>query len=130
MNKLLLCLDFDGVVHSYSSPWQRADVIPDPPVDGAMRFIWEATNHFRVAVFSSRTNQPGGLAAMQAWLTWHFNAYFSGNGAATEIEEKLAAIEWPTEKPPAFLTLDDRALTFTGTWPPIETLKKFKPWNK
>lgn len=37
---------------------------------------------------------------------------------------------WPTEKPSAMVTIDDRALTFDGTWPKIEALKAFKPWNK
>ena len=41
MSKPILCLDFDGVIHSYSSGWKGAAVIPDPPVDGAMRFIWD-----------------------------------------------------------------------------------------
>ena len=40
------------------------------------------------------------------------------------------ALQWPTEKPAAFITIDDRALTFTGVWPAIETLLSFKPWNK
>ena len=40
--KLILCLDFDGVIHSYSSGWKGADVIPDPPVPGALRFIADA----------------------------------------------------------------------------------------
>ena len=31
MPKPILCLDFDGVVHSYTSGWKGADVIPDPP---------------------------------------------------------------------------------------------------
>jgi len=115
MGKPILCLDFDGVIHSYTSGWKGADVIPDPPVEGAAAFIDRALNHFRVCIFSSRSNQPGGLKAMQDWvLKWMPNEF----------------VEWPTEKPAAFLTIDDRALTFDGTWPRIEDLKAFQPWNK
>jgi|SRR5579859_191457 len=128
MTKPILCLDFDGVIHSYTSRWQGADVIPDPPVDGAMRFIWDATDKFRVAIFSSRTMQKGGLAAMKEWLRHHFTEHWAAD--RTTCDDKLAEIEWPTEKPPALVTLDDRAVTFTGTWPPLESLLAFKPWNK
>src|SRR5271156_1345745 len=68
MAKPILCLDFDGVIHSYSSGWKGADVIPDPPVAGAMQFIRDALEHFRVAIFSSRSNQPGGLDAMKDYI--------------------------------------------------------------
>jgi hypothetical protein len=34
MRKPILCLDFDGVLHSYTSGWKGAAVIPDPPVPG------------------------------------------------------------------------------------------------
>ena len=126
--KPILCLDFDGVIHSYSSGWKGADIIPDPPVPGAMRFIWDATEHFRVAIFSSRSNQRGGLRAMRSWLTSHFTDHWMAD--RTQCDDKLAEIEWPQEKPAAFITIDDRALTFDGTWPAIEALKEFKPWNK
>jgi len=39
-------------------------------------------------------------------------------------------LHFPLEKPPALVSLDDRAITFMGEWPDIEVLKKFKPWNK
>jgi hypothetical protein len=132
MSKPILCLDFDGVIHSYFSGWKGADFIPDPPVDGAMRFIWFATGHFRVAIFSSRSNQPGGLSAMKAWLYYHFKTYAQNTQRTNETlaDDKLSEIEWPLEKPAAFVTIDDRALTFDGTWPKIEDLKAFKPWNK
>lgn len=126
--KPILCLDFDGVIHSYVSGWKGADVIPDPPVDGAMRFIWDATEHFRVAIFSSRSNQPGGLNAMRGWLDENFRFFWAAD--RTTCDDKLAEIEWPTDKPPALITIDDRALTFDGTWPSIDSLKSFQPWNK
>ena len=128
MAKPILCLDFDGVIHSYKSGWKGADVIPDPPVDGAMRFIWDALEHFRVAVYSSRSNQPRGIRAMRAYVTKHFRAYWAAD--RTTCDDKLAEIEWPKEKPAAMISIDDRALTFDGTWPDIRMLQAFQPWNK
>jgi hypothetical protein len=128
MSKPILCLDFDGVIHSYSSGWKGAAAIPDPPVDGAMKFIWDALDHFRVAIFSSRSHQTGGIKAMQYWLHRHFREYWGAH--ATQAEDKLAEIEWPVEKPAAMVTIDDRALTFDGTWPDVTALKAFQPWNK
>lgn len=126
--KPILCLDFDGVIHEYSSGWKGADTIPDAPVDGAMQFLWDATEQFRVCIFSSRSNQPGGRAAMQTWLRQHFMKFWGTH--AVQADDKLADIEWPTEKPPAMVTIDDRALTFTGKFPTIEQLMAFQPWNK
>ncbi len=36
MTKPILCVDFDGVVHSYTSGWKGETVIPYPPVNGAL----------------------------------------------------------------------------------------------
>jgi hypothetical protein len=122
MSKPILCLDFDGVIHSYTSGWKGADQIPDPPVDGAFEFIEKALEHFRVVIFSSRTHQPNGILAMQAWLLEHT--------ARVGKEHIVPEIEWPVDKPAAFLTLDDRALLFTGQFPDPRILRNFKPWNK
>lgn len=125
----ILVLDFDGVLHSYSSGWKGADVIPDPPVPGALEFVIKALNHFKVAIFSSRSNQEGGIEAMKAWLLEHLVA----DGLFDEVDATLTVeqeIQWPTEKPPAVVSIDDRALTFDGTWPEISDLLKFQPWNK
>jgi hypothetical protein len=132
MGKPILCVDFDGVIHSYTSGWKGADVIPDPPVDGAMEFLLNATEKFRVAIFSSRSNQPGGLGAMQRWLTGNLNRYVDDGSMhdRQEMEDKRSRIEWPLEKPAAMVTLDDRAITFSGTWPSVESLLAFQPWNK
>ena len=66
------------------------------------------------------------------WFGTH--APFAGPVTASESHISwygdMVGLTFPTEKPPAFLTLDDRALTFDGTWPDITTLQEFKPWNK
>ena len=66
--KPILCLDFDGVCHQYTSGWKGADVCPDPPVLGLYEFLREAVEHFEVNIFSSRSGMDGGIQAMVAWL--------------------------------------------------------------
>jgi hypothetical protein len=137
MGKPILCLDFDGVLHSYSSGWKGAAVIPDAPTPGAAAFLDEAIEHFNVQIFSSRTHQPGGVDAMKAFiwdaLAHYFDCPFAGDPRG--LERALAvrdAISYPTEKPPAMVTIDDRALCFTGNWSDFDPqrLLEFKPWNK
>jgi hypothetical protein len=128
MSKPILCVDFDGVLHSYTSGWKGASVIPDPPVPGAIAFLREAVKHFRVAIFSSRSHQDGGGTAMRSWLGEHIMA--EEPDIIMQDPPWFAAIEWPLEKPAALVTLDDRALTFTGEWPSMDALLTFTPWNK
>ena len=134
MSRPILCLDFDGVLHSYTSGWQGADTIADPPVPGALEFIEAALPYFQIAIFSSRSNQPGGLKAMQSWLMGHFGLFFADRDGQAEAVRAVTLvhdyIQWPTEKPAAFLTINDRALTFIGQWPDVKSLLDFKPWNK
>jgi len=127
VKKPILCLDFDGVLHSYKSGWKGADVVPDEPVKGAMAFLVAAVDKFNVQIFSSRSNQPGGIKAMCDWTFEHLHADPETKPAANST---YVALDWPTEKPPALVTIDDRAITFTGDWPSLETLLAFKPWNK
>lgn len=129
MTKPTLCLDWDGVIHGYDSGWKGATVIPDPPVPGAIDFIKRALEHFTVAIYSSRSGEPGGIEAMRFWLRDQFA--LASQGALTELDLiQLHHIKWPIMKPSAFVTLDDRALTFDGHWPSMESLLAFKPWNK
>jgi hypothetical protein len=124
--KPILCLDFDGVLHAYTSGWRGAAVIPDPPVPGAFDFLRAALRLFTVAVYSSRSQQPGGIPAMQAWLAGWARRELPAEADLSFLDE----IIWPTEKPAAFLTLDDRAVTFTGQWPSPESLRAFRPWHQ
>lgn len=121
-----VCIDFDGVIHSYVSGWQGADVVSDPIVDGAIGFMLNCLNAgYTVAIFSSRSHQKGGLSAMTTWLrkeagnTW----YDSPGGPGLEN------VKFPKEKPSAIIYIDDRGYYFTGKFPPIEFIKSFKTWQ-
>lgn len=133
-NKPILCLDFDGVCHSYTSGWKGADVIPDSPVPGLFEFLWAAKEHFDIQVYSSRSHQDGGINAMWRWFGKYNSEYMHANDPS--LAERFGEFEcpdwikFPEEKPAAMISIDDRAITFTGEWPDIEFLKAFKPWNK
>ena len=127
--KPILCLDFDGVCHSYVSGWKGAAVIPDPPVPGLYEFLLAADKHFEVNIFSSRSNQEGGIDAMQRWFQDHRPCDDWIGNVDDEIGAMLKRLQFPIEKPPAFIGIDDRVIQFNGEWPSIEELKQFKTWN-
>lgn len=117
--KPILSLDFDGVCHSYASGWQGADVVSDPPVDGLFEFLEAANEKFNIHIFSTRSQQEGGIDAMMDWFVEH-------EGDSTVVKELF----FPTEKPPALVGLDDRVLLFEGDWPDVDELADFEPWTK
>jgi len=133
VRKPILCLDFDGVIHSYTSGWKGADVIPDPIVEGFFPWLVEAQKEFDVHVFSSRSNQKGGMLAMMEYLHREVARVCNSSDAIVFLPRFVDAIDslyWPTTKPAAFLTIDDRGFTFQGVWPDVQRLKQFRPWNK
>lgn len=81
----LLALDFDGVIHGYQSGWQGAAIVPDPPVPGAIEFLHRAVERFQVAIYSSRSGQPGGIDAMKGWLAMHMHAAIDDRGEAEHV---------------------------------------------
>lgn len=107
-------LDFDGVIHSYTSGWQGVDVIPDPPVKGIKKAIDEIRKHYKVVVVSTRCFQEGGLEAVRSWLDNH----------DIVVDEVLA------HKPPVIVYIDDRALTFDGDAKDLlNKIRNFKTWQ-
>jgi len=122
--KPTICVDFDGVIHSYTSGWQGVDIVADEPVTGA--FDWlidllENTGDFQImpVIYSSRSKDATGVMAMKQWFMIH--------GFPPKL---LGMLEFPTQKPAAYLTIDDRAMCFTGTFPSAQEMLDFKPWNK
>lgn len=128
----IICVDFDGVIHSYTSGWKGVSVIPDPPVSGAIEWLIShlpepdsfGMSFYQgpiVQIYSSRSKSWFGRRAMKKWLIAH--------GLPREyIDDGL--LKFPTKKPAAFLTIDDRAICFNGKFPSTEEMMAFKPWNK
>jgi len=127
----ILCVDFDGVIHSYTSGWKGIAEIPDPPVPGALLWLAKAQEWewFEIAIYSSRSLEREGIEAMQAWLRKHARAELEDDYAVSRFMDRLT---FPTQKPAAFLTIDDRAICFDGDWGKLDPkeLRSFKPWNQ
>lgn len=129
----IICVDFDGVIHSYTSGWKGVDVIPDAPVEGAINWLMahlpmpEGLGHMgdykgpEVCIYSSRSKERKGIKAMKEWLVKHGLPW-------QYIGDDI--LKFPTQKPPAFLTIDDRAICFNGFFPNASEMMSFKPWNK
>lgn len=122
----ILSIDFDGVIHLFTSGWQGPLVILDPPVKGAFEALYTYQKYFDLYIYSSRSGFEGGPEAMRDWMYKWFEIYKPKfRYEEYNIVDKLI---FTTEKPPAFATLDDRGITFNGIWPTAEELMAFKPW--
>ena len=108
--------DFDGVIHSYSSGWQGAAVIPDPPVPGIADAIADIrAKGYAVVVVSTRCETIAGQAAILRYL----------------IDNGIQVDGVRLDKPPAIVYIDDRAICFDGHPETLLTqIQTFKPWNK
>lgn len=127
--KYTISVDFDGVIHQYVTPWKNARTIPDPPVDGAIEWLFEMVQHFDVCIFSTRNTQFMGRFAMRNWLKKHAGGLWYESAAGTV---GLEEITFPRHKPKAIIYIDDRAYRFVGplSWPTKEQIHLSKPWNK
>lgn len=115
--KPTICLDFDGVIHSYKSGWVSYEIIPDPIVKGVREFIEEAKKDYKICVFTTRAKTENGKLAVKGYLI--------KNGI------DVSDIEITDTKPPAIAYIDDRAICFTGTFVGLlDKIKAFKPWNR
>jgi len=132
----ILCVDFDGTIHSYTSGWKGACEIPDPPIEGAIPWLIDLLDddRFDVQIYSSRSKEPGAVEAMQEWFRAHFASVFKfvldEDDVPHAANDYVDRLKFPTQKPPAFLTIDDRAFCFEGRYPSRDELDNFLTWQK
>jgi hypothetical protein len=112
-----VAVDFDGVIHSYTTPWVNAWTIPDPPVEGAIDWLNEISKKFEVVIFTTRGKEQIGRNAVLRWLK---DRGFTGIAEVTAV------------KPPALVYIDDRGYRFTGptSFPTAQQIHNLRPWNK
>jgi aromatic ring-cleaving dioxygenase len=126
----ILCVDFDGVVHSYDRGWYDSSIYGEATT-GFFEWLERVTGQFKVVIYSSRSKSAEGLAEMSLWLHEQHRKWID----ATQQPQPAPAldIEFTDRKPAAWLTIDDRAVCFAGKWdaPELqpEAMRAFKPWN-
>jgi hypothetical protein len=104
-------------------------VIVEPPVPGALKWLKAAMEDWDVQIYSARSRHPGAIDAMKAYL---LNYAVQEWGDIEYAESFVGSLKFPTQKPPAFLMIDDRAICFDGNFAGLnpKELLKFKPWYK
>ena len=128
-----ICLDFDGVIHAYTSGWIRADVIPDLPVTGAIQTLHHYLREgLSLAIYSARSSQEGGIPAMKDWLRFFDDAWVPTGTSTASPDHRPSLIEeiaFPTHKPAAKVYIDDRGLRFDGRWYSVDEIRDaMKVW--
>jgi hypothetical protein len=125
-----ICVDFDGAIHSYERGWQDG-AIYGHVVPGFFEWVERVRDHFKLVIHSSRAKDEAGVVAIVFWLHKQRDAWIATGGVRDPI--KPLEIEVSAEKPPAWLTIDDRCIRFDGDWaaPELqsEAMRSFKPWT-
>lgn len=133
-DKQTLACDFDGVIHQYTSPWIAPYIIDDPPIPGAIDWLWDMNQKFKVVIFTSRGRTWRGRRAIRKWLRkWaSHHRWFSYDvymGTHFKHFFGLDEIEITDRKPAAIMYVDDRAFRFSGSFPLPEQVHRFRPWK-
>lgn len=127
----IVSVDFDGVIHSYERGWQSGVIYGDV-VPGFFEWASSVRHRFEIHVFSTRCADGDAREEMEAWLRlqWQRWLILRGNAPGKPSDFPLIVA---SEKPKALVSIDDRALTFTGDWNDprftADALANFKPWN-
>lgn len=124
--KYTVAVDFDGVLHSYKSPWINAHTIPDEPVPGAIEFLHDVAQKFSVVIHTTRGKTILGRMAVKSWIKKHAGNLWNEGPGYVGLED----IKVTYKKVPALVYIDDRAWRFNGTFPTVDEIHRAKPWNK
>ena len=126
--KPTICIDFDGVIHSYEHGWRNGEIY-GTVTPGFFEWADRMKDAFKLVVYSSRSKDMDMRGKMYQWMQTMVARWANFDGHSTlNIDD----FEFAHEKPSAFMTIDDRCICFDGDWSKItaERIFNFKPWNK
>lgn len=113
-----ILVDFDGVINSYKSGWDKHSpgIIKDPPTDGVKDALEHLRKSYILIVFSTRAETEEGKAAIDKYLKEHgLRDYF-----LCITHRKL----------PSKFIIDDRAISFKGDWQEvIQNIENYQHWH-
>ncbi len=129
-NLPIVSVDFDGVVHRYERGWDGGQ-IRGTMVPGFMEWLLRAQGLLRVVIFSSRSSDEQQRLNMVCWLEERAREWRAEHPSHSDLPPMR--VEMWHSKPPALVTIDDRAICFCGNWLADElrpeSLLKFRPWT-
>ena len=136
-DKLIICVDFDGVIHDYFKGWQNGEIYGEV-LPGFFEWAKSAKKDFDIVIYSSRSKDETMRLTMINWLFDRYAAWQFGQKNSVSPDDCEDSFNYlftfSNEKPAAFLTIDDRVICFKGDWYSselsAESIKSFKPWNK
>lgn len=125
MKKVNAYVDFDRTIHAYTSKFTHETEISDGPyidengISGIdfIRNLFQAD--FNVTIFSTRGSHEGfALACIDWFRKFGLEEQFIFHLKFTNVKGDLDFI------------FDDRGINMHGTYPSVDSLKKFKPYDR
>ena len=147
-----ICIDFDGVLHSFATGWKGPSRIEDSPVHGAMQFLAMLVQQgYQPVIFSvQRSSTFSGRNAMKAWVfdtmydecykipagtpmhDWRWrivNGFTSQDPFDVQVfnavKRFIKKLQFPKHLPACYAAVSTRAIHFDGEFPTVEQLKTF-----
>lgn len=131
-SSLTIAVDFHGVIVAHPEGSQGATQLDWPEVPGAIAWLKRISERYFVHIISARFGRPHpeGDHARAMAMTW-----LSQHGIPSDwmmpSERSPSPRIWLTAvKPACILWVDDRGWRFDGTFPTVEQIQDFRPWNR
>lgn len=106
-------MDFDGVLHRMPRAPRRPQDVEGEPIAGALEWVHQVLQEYRVVVFSTRARTARARAAMRRWVRARAGDLWSSTEGRTGLED----LSYTDRKVPALLYVDDRGWRFDGRFP-------------